>query len=80
MKTIQSIFEALLFNLLPAELVLHVTAILKNIIPLVSLLLVRIFLVTTLFFQRAEYWISVKLNQLVTGEENLKGVRFAKQI
>ena len=78
-KTIQSISEAIMFNLLPPELVTHLLAFFKNIIPLAGLVLIRIFLLGSIFLQRINSIIYRKFNQLLGDNEVPAGLQWEKQ-
>jgi hypothetical protein len=78
-KTIQSIIEAMLFNLLPADLVTHLVTFFKNIIPLAALIFIRIFLLAELGLSRMGSRLSAGYKQFSTIISIPGGLRLGKQ-
>jgi hypothetical protein len=64
-----------MFNLLPPELAAHLLAFLKNIIPLLGLVCIRVFLYTVIGLQK----MNSILNQSLRNEDKLWRLSFQKQ-
>ncbi len=75
MKMTQSIIEALTFNLLPPELVAHLLAFLRNMIPFFGLVFIRMFLYTVIGLQK----MNSILNHSLRNEDNQWRLGFQRQ-
>ena len=80
MKTINTIIEVVLFNLLPAPVAGPVVNMMKDTIPMLGIILIRLGLYISLAVQKVQHSMSRKIHEAKLFQMDLTGLDYLKKL